>query len=339
MRILARRPRIALLAAGSLVFAGVSIANPTGPQPGIAVALSQEVASDISVMTYNVKGLPWPLATGRKAALERIGKRLAWMREQGRQPDVIVLQEAFTPDAKAIGDLGGYRYKVIGAEPSATGSSARADRTWFRGDAPGPKADSGLVLLSDLPILAVSRAAFPDGACAGFDCLAAKGVLLVTLRLRDGGTVAVATTHLNSRGASRAPIAETTRAYREQVDFLARFLKSEWDPATPLVFAGDFNLGQRSERLAILPGGLASFTGHRPADGLQAALRAQRPFARSRDARWIVERARDLHYVFPGEGRTLEPVSAQIPFGSEIDSEPLSDHFGYTIGYRLKNKM
>jgi len=58
-------------------------------------------------MTHNVKDLPWPIAQGRAAAPRAIGDRLAAMRGAGRQPTVVVLQEAFIDEAKAIGDLAG----------------------------------------------------------------------------------------------------------------------------------------------------------------------------------------------------------------------------------------
>ena len=48
---------------------------------------------------------------------------------------------------------------------------------------------SGLQILSDYPILRVRRMAFPAFACAGYDCLANKGALLVTVRL-PGAAVA-----------------------------------------------------------------------------------------------------------------------------------------------------
>ena len=56
----------------------------------------------LSVMTYNVRGLPWPIAWGRADALAQIGDRLAALRRAGRQPHILLLQEAFTPEARAI---------------------------------------------------------------------------------------------------------------------------------------------------------------------------------------------------------------------------------------------
>lgn len=341
MRILARTPQMAMFLAGSLLCAGGASARPAAPLAALEVALPRiEPAKvhvpDFSVMTYNVKGLPWPIAQGRAAALERIADRLALMREVGRQPAVVVLQEAFRSEAKSIGDRAGYRYQIRGAKARRVMSPV-SRRAPLRRRAASPQLDSGLIVLSDFPILEVDRAAFPNGACAGMDCFAAKGVVLVTLAVPGKGRVEVATTHLNSKGASWAPEKETERAYREQVDFLVEFLRSNRNPAIPLILAGDFNLGDREERLAILPPALMRLNGGRaPSEALRGCIDAESmPDAHSDDAQWVVERARDMQYVLPGDRRTLSAISASIPFGTESGGEPLSDHFGYTIEYRL----
>ena len=55
------------------------------------------------------------------------------------------------------------------------------------------------MLLSDFPIESVRRAAFPADACAGFDCLAAKGAMLVTVSIPGKGRVAKKTNRVISR--------------------------------------------------------------------------------------------------------------------------------------------
>lgn len=286
-------------------------------------------------MTYNVKGLPWPVAWGRKEALASIGARLAAMRRQGRQPDVVLLQEAFVDEAKAIGDRAGYPYRITGADAEEPESS-RGNGVWYRGETLGAPLDSGLVVLSDLPIVEIKRADFPASACAGYDCLSSKGVLIVTVRTADGERVAVATTHLNSRGASGAPVRESTRAYRKQVAFLAHFLRQNRDNSIPLILAGDFNLGQRVDRLAILPAGLETVTGSKPTEALRSTLAASLCDRSSAgDAGWIRKRARDMQFVFAGTVSSASPVGLAVPFGSEADGVPLSDHMGFTIDYKL----
>src|SRR5689334_7647279 len=56
----------------------------------------------LSVMTYNVKGAPWPVTHGRRRDLREIGDRLHQLRADGRNPHIVLLQEAFSADARAI---------------------------------------------------------------------------------------------------------------------------------------------------------------------------------------------------------------------------------------------
>ncbi len=68
----------------------------------------------------------------------------------------------------------------------ATGADRRfaAAASWFKGERSGKLLGSGLQLLSDYPILAVRRAPFPAYACAGYDCLANKGILMALVAVR-----------------------------------------------------------------------------------------------------------------------------------------------------------
>lgn len=322
-----------------LLVGGASVAETVSAPPVYLGAGRPAVAADISVLTYNVKGMPWPLASGRPDALRRIGQRLARMRALGRQPSVVVLQEAFTPEAKAIAVLSGYPFVVEGAYTrAAPAASELASRNRFLGETQAALVDSGLVILSDLPVRAVARAAFPPAACAGWDCLAAKGVAMVTLDVPGHGAVAVATVHFNCQGASGASKPHTTAAYAEQARFLARFLAAERPRGAPLIVAGDFNRGARPRRTALLDAALAQVgDGQAPADALARAI-ANDPdaLARDADARTVRARARDFQFAYPGRRLAPTPIGAEIPFGTETDGTQLSDHIGYTVRYRLQ---
>lgn len=341
MNALRRRPRLLFLVGAGLLIGGASISGGgTADARWDHVPALPAEPGDFSVMTYNVKGLPWPVAWGRGAALLRIGDRLADLRAAGHQPSVVVLQEAFTADAKAIGERAGYRYRVFGADRDgvAAGQNGPAvARQWYLGETQGKQLDSGLLVLSDFPIVEVARAAFPADACAGFDCLAAKGVVLVTIELPGKGRVAVATTHFNSRGASYAPAEETARAYAAQAEFLAAFLAHEWTADAPLVLAGDFNMGRRPFRQAVLPAALSQLLGGgKPAEGLRRVMAEDEAgIGRSPDARSIRMRARDMQFILDSRDRALVPVGATIPFGTEKDGSALSDHMGFVIHYRI----
>jgi endonuclease/exonuclease/phosphatase family metal-dependent hydrolase len=262
------------------------------------------------------------------------------MRAKRRQPDIVVLQEAFTPEAKRIAGLSGYPYIVEGAYTrAAPGAAERGTRNWFLGETQPAMVDSGLIILSDLPVLAVSRASFPPTACAGWDCLAAKGIAMVTVDVPGKGPLTVATVHLNCQGASGASKPRATQAYVRQVGFLARYLSAERHPGAPLIIAGDFNRGHRPQRIAALKAALTRVAGSgAPTDALTRALgrpgvwQGQDP-----DLRFIQARARDLQYAFAGDELDAVPVAADVPFGTEIDGSMLSDHMGYTVHYRLRS--
>jgi endonuclease/exonuclease/phosphatase family metal-dependent hydrolase len=206
---------------------GYTTASP-GPafeRPLSSAPVARTDTVEISVLTYNVHGLPWPLAKGRPTALKAIGRELAQMRAEGRQPDIVLIQEGFRSDAETLVKLSGYKHWARGpgrAERAPRQSSEEAKR--FRavrypqwGEGWGKLVGAGLYVLSDAPILDVQSAAYRY--CAGLDCLANKGVMLVRVAVPGvPGGVDVLNTHLNSKGASRAPLGRTLAAHNLQVD-------------------------------------------------------------------------------------------------------------------------
>jgi len=69
---------------------------------------------ELSVMTYNVEGLPWPIRFGRGRKLKAIGLHLAALREKGLQPDVVLLQEGFRDEVRDLIELSGYPHVAKG---------------------------------------------------------------------------------------------------------------------------------------------------------------------------------------------------------------------------------
>lgn len=319
----------------ALTLAGAIDGAPRQPETADPIMIQPPLRSgELSVLTYNVKGLPWPLASGRPEALAHIGERLARMRREGRQPHVVVLQEAFTSDAKQIGRIAGYPYVIEGPYVrGAPGAEASPAREWRLGETRAAAVDSGLVLLSDLPVRDVQRVAFAPEDCAGYDCLAAKGVLMVELDTGDRGPVVVATTHLNCQGASGAPKARTTAAFGRQIAFVAGLLAKVHARGVPVIVAGDFNQGRRPQRVALLQAALHGVAGTPVRDALDLDLDADPRDGQQIDA--IRRHARDLQFAFDGRDVQLAPEAVSIPFGREADGSMLSDHMGYTVRYRL----
>ncbi|MGB3929368.1 MAG: endonuclease/exonuclease/phosphatase family protein, partial [Sphingobium sp.] len=241
----------ALCAAGS---SGASAPDAERVMAGGAVA-----DLPLSVMTYNVMGLPWPVAFGRDEALARIADRLAGLRAQGRQPHILMLQEAFIVDPAQFARRAGYAHVAAGPDAAmrtplpatAADRAFLAGARWDRGETAGRQMGSGLVILSDYPIVKAERMAFPAFACAGFDCLANKGVLIAHLAVPGmAAPVAVVNSHLNARKAAGVAVARSFRAFDRQAGLLADFVAAKAPPGRAVIIGGDFNIGRDRQRIA-----------------------------------------------------------------------------------------
>jgi endonuclease/exonuclease/phosphatase family metal-dependent hydrolase len=297
-------------------------------------------AGPLSIMSYNIKGIPWPVAAGREEAISAIGQRLAAMRSTGGQPRVVLLQEAFGEAANSLGEAAGYRYVVTGPqvssshEPQPLGQAFAEGAQWLKGEGSGSLINSGLAILSDYPIIAVEGYAFPEGACAGFDCLAAKGVLVAWIDVPGAGEpIAVVDTHLNSRRSAHVASERADRAYAWQVAAVREFLSAVLPSATPVIFGGDFNTGDVPARLAAVSQPLIEGT---QIDGLHSVLNAGGVIAGSQDeAQRIVERNKDKILFRDGLSVALRPQRAWVPF-PVTSQQPLSDHAGFVIDLSLE---
>lgn len=317
--------------------------SASGSYPAFPIA-DHPVQPGLSVMTYNVAGLPWPVRFGRAEALDRIGARLAEMRAAGRQPRVVLLQEAFSDDAVAIRATAGYRYVAFGPTSGMSGAPARdaADRafqaqgSFFKGERSGKIASSGLVILSDFPILSVHSAPFPDYACAGYDCLANKGMAMAMVSMPgEPRPVAIVNLHLNAKKASGVSRERADAAFRRQVDALEAFLATHVRADTPAIVAGDFNIGRSAARRAIVMAALARRGGGITPDVLGACVEACED-GLPEDAQQARLRAKDWQFLLPGATSRLAVRRVTAPFGREADGTMLSDHIGYTAWLELR---
>lgn len=285
-----------------------------------------------------------PLRKSEVAPLNAISDKLRALRVSGRQPSVVLLQEAFTAEAKKIGKAAGYRYVADGPDIADRNSlpvtfrSTELDREnhWWAGEGQGKYLDSGLQILSDYPIVRVRRLPFPDKACAGFDCLSNKGVVLISVKVPGQAVpVDVVTTHLNSRGSAGVSKGRSLIAYRRQVESLFAFLAANRDAERPLIFAGDLNIGKAQQRRAAYFAEMRVFSADQPLRDAVARVALSGPDALSTDAREAQARAKDWQFWADGTRLRLEPVAVRVPFGHEPDGLMLSDHIGFVTEYRL----
>lgn len=319
----------------AVVLLGLSVASP---------APAQEPA-ELSILTYNIEGLPWPARNGRAEDLSRIADQLQALRAEGRQPHVVLFEEAFSHKARAIAGKAGYHYIADGPSASDIGApdSSPADRAFraaarlLSGEKWGKLRGSGLRIASDFPILDVRRMAY--STCAGMDCLANKGAILVTIAVPGvSQPVAIVDTHLNSRTAARVSIDRSFYAYQRQVDALSDFVRANIAPGMPFIVAGDFNAGQEPRRRDYLLQHAASWRSDVPVRvALDACLQAGDLCATDNrpDLAFSEKRGRD-YQLFASSGSaslTLESMAAL--FGHDAAGHMLSDHVGYSATYRV----
>ena len=317
---------------------------PTAPQ-----VTPPPFTGELSVMTYNIHGLPWPIAWGRPAQLARIAATLRDMRHAGRNPHIVVLQEAFTQDAQSIGRAAGYRYIAQGpsadmagvAVPARTGIPLADGRSWLKGEDMGKYVGSGLQILSDYPITGVRRMAYPALACAGYDCLANKGALMASIQLPDRpDQIDIVTTHLNSRRASEVSDDRSFEAYRLQIACLSAFIRQAHNPAHALIVAGDFNVGKAADRRNILMGAAEKrwvANGDIVRDAYDAASRGG--IRLSPDAAFSQHRAKDWEFYAGGKATDISLIKIDVPFGHAADGSMLSDHVGYAALFKLSRRL
>jgi endonuclease/exonuclease/phosphatase family metal-dependent hydrolase len=311
---------------GSTVPAVAAIARPTLPEPPGA-------ATEISVLTYNVRGLPWPIALGRGRALKEIGRELAALRREGRQPDVVLIQEGFRGEIADLVRESGYRYWAQGPSRSerAAGEAPEAarGRDLHIGEGLGKFVGAGLHVLSDAPIVDVKSAAYRS--CAGYDCLANKGAMLVRLAPKGAPmTVDIVNTHMNSRRASKAPAARALSAHNDQTRELIDFINAYHEAGAPMLVGGDFNVKNAPQRYYYealdrpftVVSEFCTETGSGCGPGAPDA--AAEPWLRSQDLQGF------------GDGAVrVQPVKVETLFTAPDPKARLSDHDGYLVRYRL----
>ncbi|CAM5442158.1 endonuclease/exonuclease/phosphatase family protein [Sphingobium scionense] len=342
------KPLRAILVASLAVLAATGSQGESrqGDVAGPAATMPQP-DMPLSVMTYNVMGLPWPVALGREQALGRIADRLAALRRAGRQPHIVLLQEAFSPQAEQLARRAGYAHVAIGPDRGLrTVIAAGADdRTylqaarWDRGETAPKQLNSGLLILSDYPITGIDRMAYPDFACAGFDCLANKGVLIAHLAVPSiDRPVSVVNTHLNARKAAGVAIARSQRAFDRQAGILADFVRRHVPAGQSMILGGDLNIGGDRHRIRAFfrrwaETGMDFVAAH--LGGARRALvdRVLTDVGNHADLEQASARGKDWLFARDDRGRPMRAIHAAVPFGTEVEGAPLSDHFGYMIAY------
>lgn len=308
------------------------------PQPAITLSADGKTAGTrLSVLTYNIEGLPWPARKGRPPKLREIGARLAAMRAAGTGPDIILFQEMFSGSAKrAVADTS---YPAIASGPRRTTTApAEAFASPLPGRAKPKRGEIGLHLLgsglataSHFPIVADARRAFGRRACAGIDCLSNKGVMLTRIRVPGvPAPIDVYNTHLNSQTASRAPAERRIAAHLRQSRALGAFLAETRNRNAATIFAGDFNMRQSDRRWNHFSRYLSLGLVHR---ACTETASCDVRLSWDGDAPWMD--TQDLQFFGSGRLVRIRPVRIEALFDGGPSGPKLSDHDGFLVTYEL----
>lgn len=305
---------------------------------------------EIEILIYNVAALPWPILKNRDKALKLIGGELKAMRDQGTEPDIVLLQETFRDTTKHLVEISGYPNWVRGPETGdrmpdysdRASEEFRKKRTFFRGERVGKVMNSGLTAMSNWPITDKLTQPFYRHECAGFDCGANKGMLFFDVQIPGLPVpVHIMTTHVNAAGPATGVSDERDlAAHNLQVDHMAELVDNEWSGEHPLIFGGDFNMKQARERLDYF----VSKTGERFNEVTswcsQRGSSCDVRMSFDSDEPWLD--TQDLQGWLTGRSLDVEPVMVMAMFDEPHPDAPkirgrttLSDHDGFLVRYRL----
>jgi endonuclease/exonuclease/phosphatase family metal-dependent hydrolase len=265
----------------------------------------------LHVMSYNIKGLPGFLTSGeyKSERYGMIGKLLAERAAKGDAPDVVLIQEAFTENTRAL--LKAARYPHLAQGPEY--------KTWLG-------LSSGLYILSRHPIVAKATRGFQSHPnCSGWDCFANKGVQFARILVPGlPRPLDLFNTHLQA-GRDDPP------ARRRQVKILVEFFREHHQPGNPVVFGGDFNIRPLRDRESydefVAGTGLAN-------SGKHCLDRGCTP---SSDTGWqgIWENAVD-HQFYSARGEVLmTPLWVERTLRDPLEGFRLSDHLAHEARFEL----
>ena len=308
------------------------------PRPQIRMSEDGRTASAyLDVLTYNIEGLPKLTRKGRRDPLREMGEHLAALKARGEAPDVVMFQEVFSRRARAVVLESGYPSLAPG--PSAKDRAPRPDRPRLPGRRNPRKGElglkftsSGLVIVSHYPFVATGKRPFRRGSCAGFDCLANKGIAFARMRMPGvPGPVDLYTTHMNSTGASRVPERRHLVAHNKQSREIGAWIAETSPPGTPIVFGGDFNMRQTPRRFdAFVPLHTLELVHlycleNRDECGIRLSWDGDEP--------WMD--TQDLQLFASGSPVRVRPVQVEAMFDGSEGSPKLSDHHALRVLYEL----
>jgi endonuclease/exonuclease/phosphatase family metal-dependent hydrolase len=315
-----------------------TMACPAALPDAIAIASDgQTKRATLKVLTYNIEGLGFPARTGRGSQLRQISEHLDAMRKAGTGPDIVLFQEMFSGAAKTAVMRSGYPAITPGPTASTRASGPKPDKLpgksrIKRGEVGIHFAGSGLAIASRFPIIATDMRAYGKRSCAGLDCLSNKGIVLARMVIPGIPTpIDVYDTHMNSRGASKAPAPRNLAAHDRQALEASEFIDSTHDDAFPVVFGGDFNMRKSEERWENFTKYQQLLLVHRVCAEVASGCEVKMSW--DGDAPWMD--TQDLQFYWGGNPVAIRPIRVEALFDGSPHSPVLSDHDGFMVTYEL----
>ena len=299
-------------------------------------ANAQPSAVDLRVLSYNINGLPSPLKKGKAPHYARIAELLQERRARGTQPHIVLIQEAFDGKADIVAETTGYQYVLKG--PGRKDASKRGQAHWTQKTRkayasfsdPQKFLSSGLIILSDYPIVEARHKAFSSDACAGFDCLSNKSILLARVQVPGlDEPVDIINSHFNSRRSAKAPNKAVLKAHYRQTETLRWFL-DKINIGNATIVAGDLNTSQ-AERYSYFK----KTIGYRDAGEMCLELASNCQLAAGTPPELVLYQTNDKHFYSDGNNARVRPRRMERNFDEMLDGKPLSDHLGYEVTYTI----
>lgn len=199
----------------------------------------------LKILSYNINGLPSPLKRNKPKLFQYIKNNILQQIEEGDEPDIILLQEAFTKSSRKhlINNLNHYPY-IIRGNKAKTPSLEQVETCRKRGKSncsSGKILDSGIYILSKFPILEWDRVMFGKH-CAGFDCFSNKAVFYFKVFIPWVGEIDLFTTHMNASGKMAGSKKKNLKAKIGQIAKVKTIYVRNRNKDLPMIFAGDVNL-------------------------------------------------------------------------------------------------
>jgi endonuclease/exonuclease/phosphatase family metal-dependent hydrolase len=290
----------------------------------------------LNVLSYNIQGLPSPIKSNKTPLFERIAEILRERRAAGRQPEIVLLQEAFDADASLIAENTGYGYVLKGpgrkarSEKGSVHWAMQTRKSYVSFNDPQKFTGSGLYILSDFPIVEAQHKAFDSDMCAGIDCLSNKAILLARVQVPGiSAPVDIINSHFNSRSSAKAPSRHVLRAHQRQTDTLAWFMDKLCVNA-PVIVGGDFNTRQ-SERYDYFRKALPLV------DAAEDCLTPGRSCRLGTDTvrEAVLYNTNDKQFFREAAGYSIVATHIERNFSEKLDGRELSDHLGYEVTYKI----